>query len=264
MAYVAGRTDRVLSIDLDAFVSPTVYAKDSADHRRVASDAYRVLPAPRVLALTERLGFARGAEGACIEHHHQILDHLHRRIASGTLRIPFDLVHVDAHADLGWGEMVWRRLLGDIAGRPLAERQTFRSGITIGNWLSYAIVWGWVRSVLHVRPPADSKDRWVDVGRMFYRDGDTQRAELDFVFMPEVRHLTVGKEDPDPLAPGDLQRLQRGRPSVVRVPFLVRDFATAPVQRSADFVVLCRSPGFTPLSADRVYDLLRDRLGASP
>ncbi len=69
---------------------------------------------------------------------------------------PFDVVHVDAHADLGlgFGDLGWFHLAADLLHRTREERAVENPpGLTEGNYLLYAVACGWIESLTYVAHP---------------------------------------------------------------------------------------------------------------
>ncbi len=57
-----------------------------------------------------------------IEHHNELFYRWGEAIDAGRMAAPFEVVHVDAHADLGLGDSSYAYLMGELAFQPIEER----------------------------------------------------------------------------------------------------------------------------------------------
>lgn len=93
---------RVLDIDLDFFVTPVVHWPQW-DGR--ASAEHGCWPVEEALAfLTDRCLLAGPLPGFVTERHDELFWLWREAISDGLLVPPFDVTHLDAHADLGLGD----------------------------------------------------------------------------------------------------------------------------------------------------------------
>ena len=92
---------------------------------------------------------------------HEIVEHQdafftwRRWLDCGVLVVPFDVIHIDAHADLGLGEGGWIYLLSELLALPPAKRSTPRVGtgaLNSANYLAFAIANRWIRKLTYVFP----------------------------------------------------------------------------------------------------------------
>ena len=95
---------RILDLDLDFFQHNVEYLKN-LDGERLDSAHYPPWQHDEAVSFLERqCGLSRDdpLPGASVEHHGEVFFVWRELIASGVLSTPFEIVHVDAHADLGW------------------------------------------------------------------------------------------------------------------------------------------------------------------
>lgn len=85
------------------------------------------------------------------------------------LKPPFEVVHVDGHADLGMGDSSYVYLQEEWiyeSDKMKIPDQGGWHGLGSGNYLAFAIVNGWISSVTYV----SHEDEPDDVNRMLFKD----------------------------------------------------------------------------------------------
>src|SRR5687767_8284661 len=116
----------VLHIDIDFFVDPVVYYRTDSGPRPSGRE-YRAEASSSVTSFAETqclLSAKAPLPGVAVVHNDEVFGALERHRADGLLEMPFEMVHVDAHADLGVGEndLSFERITTDVLHRPIAER----------------------------------------------------------------------------------------------------------------------------------------------
>lgn len=149
--------DVVLDIDLDFFVWPAAYSPPWA--ARMPSDAVQWLASEsdvrRFLESQCGLSHERRPLARCVRKHDDAFDTWKDWLAGGTLTAPFQVVHVDAHADLGLGDAGYIYLLTELLALPVAERSNplrGPDGMGEGNYLAFALANRWISELVYVTP----------------------------------------------------------------------------------------------------------------
>jgi len=235
---------RVLDIDLDAFVSGTA-TLGAPKGQRLKEGEFLPWTVEQVVSfLEERCHLNQQARrpGAVFEHHQEAFFYWQRLIDAGRLRVPFDVVHVDAHSDMsteGSGAHIY--VLTELLAHPLGERaaKLDSTRVTFANYPVFAAALGWMRSFTWVRPPTG------DDGILQYYVGDG------------AIHL---KRYPEGTFAGQLDSWRRVDPFAEDEPIPARKVTTDDyhAEEAFDFVTLCRSPQYTPASADALFDIVRE------
>src|SRR4051812_38877731 len=97
---------RVLDLDLDFFIDGPPAHWKRYDGGRLDSDDNPPWPLDRAIEfLAHRCNLNSKLPGFVVEHHGELFARWRDAINAGILRPPFELIHVDAHADLGLGEI---------------------------------------------------------------------------------------------------------------------------------------------------------------
>lgn len=182
--------------------------------------------------------------GWVIEHHDEAFARWRDAIEGGQLAPPFHVTHLDAHADLGLVDSGYVHLITDVMHRPVHERSApavVEPAIAFGNWLAFAVACQWISDLDYVFPPGGGSDM---LG--FHMSDDFAGLQMKAATKEQLdRALHCGGQDrlqgvPDPVIP--LRQLR------------AEEFSTDGQYHA---IVLCRSPGYTPASADTIFDLIR-------
>lgn len=241
----------VLSIDVDFFVEPVATNQPIDSNGRLPETEYDVDSKDDITAFFEErcaLDASKPVPGVFIRHHDQAFEVL--RILAQQHR-PVRLVHVDAHADLGWGDTGYVYLLSDWLQRPSPRPDPERewNRMNLGNWLAFAAAGGFIEKVEFVPrhyPPT--------VPDLFpYYLGPTPETSSALTF----RGLTRDDLTNIFLEHWRLWAFLETKPLRQTTPWhaLARD--NLALAAPPDFVIGCQSPQFTPASADLVLALLR-------
>jgi hypothetical protein len=180
---------RFLDLDLDFFLNKNAY---SLGNGRL-DDGYLPWSAGRVRRFLEqrcRLSRASPLPGRVIERHDGVIEFWRLLMDSGRLSAPFEVTHIDAHPDLsvrGGLYLASGVLRVDHKGTPLN-----RAGTHQGNYLSLAIVSGWLASLVWV--PLTDTEHSGGEGRIFQPEGPEEQSGVPFRVLP-WRKLWAGGFD---------------------------------------------------------------------
>jgi hypothetical protein len=197
------------------------------------------------------LSKASRSEGRIFAQHHEVFLFWRELILSKKLVPPFEIVHIDAHSDMGTNNWGWFYLLGELLHLPLKQRIypiiDPHFGLSQGNFLAFAIACRWaskVTIVLHPKqeyslPPIFLKDFNLKSGYIQLK----KYTKADLHRLREQKELNPLEVHPLELEPA--------------VPFeCIRHFEF----HSADpygYVTLSTSPAFTPKTADRLIPIIK-------
>lgn len=242
----------VLDIDLDFFVSPIVYANADIVYRPDARH-HAVTPTTEAIAYVEQrfcLNRQTPKRGCVLEEHSGAFDYLMRLDSS-----PFRLVHVDAHGDLGFSPFEFSPcyICEELLHRPVSARDIVhrggKGGLASGNWLAFLLAQRRVSALELVYP-----DHWKpppehgDIPRVYWRSGRAEDGDIEMPILPEGgwRYL-VNRGSHHPRASFE--------PAIRYRRHLASSFV---LDRSPDVLLLTRSPQYSPVSADTLFDILKE------
>jgi len=246
-------TSRFLNIDLDFFLSGIANMPDGG---RLSSEDYKPWSKQKVRNFLEgRCGLDRKSKipGRFVSNHDAAFDYWEElRRQDGSL-FPLELVHIDAHADLGLGDASWRHIMTDVLRRPVSERATAERGprcLNLGSYIAYAVACRWIGSIEYVYPLG----RGDDLPLLLFQDFSSESGALQLKCF-EREALDVLKFG------GELIEHLRGvHPVGVEpsVPFKAIQGAKWRALAPFDRALLCQSPDFTPETADALIGVFAD------
>lgn len=237
---------RILDLDLDFFL----------DHRplftpRGRPDLAASAPwdADRVREFLERrcgLDARNPLPGRTVTHHHEVFLDWRERIAQGRLAPPFEVVHVDWHADLGMGEPTPHFIMTELLHAPAGQRAFPPAepgrGLGPGNYLAFAIACRWISELTYVYNP---RRRDLDVPEYLMRDADLASRRIQLRRYPPGTpfEAILGRSIP----PSELEP---------ELPFQLVGGDDLDPGAPFDWVYLAQSPDYTPPEADRLIGLI--------
>lgn len=160
----------ILDLDLDVFSWPIVTGlfrtpEPPEDHESQCASVEDVrffLEQQCGLSVSKRL------LGAEVITHDAAFDTWARWIDAGTIDVPFAVIHVDAHADMGMGDAGWAYLMSELLALPVEERRQPRRGsdaLNEGNYLMFAAANRWFSNLKYVYPALNPWERNWQSGR---------------------------------------------------------------------------------------------------
>jgi len=222
---------RFLDLDLDFFLNENAYYS-GYDGGRLSSE-YKPWSVPKVRRFLEHrcsLSPDVPVQGRTVGSHDEVLDFWGTLVESGGLNIPFEVVHIDAHPDLWLGDGLSMRseFLCVDSERGLANLK--KKQINSGNYLTFAIAYGWVGSLVWVPLREHLKDlpKWDADARSILRLRKKKNLESS-----PIR---------------DLPGIEREH----GVPFKIIPWQRFRTRETFDYVALSKSPSFTPPESDRL------------
>lgn len=241
----------VLDIDLDFFLDDIRYSKSSK--RRLKEKKYHPWSEDEVREfLEEKCGLSQTKKipGRIVEDHDGAFLFWRELIEKEELKIPFEVIHVDAHADLGLGDNSWKYIMGEILHQPVERRwypkENARSSLNPANYLAFAIACRWISRLTFVIHPLWRydlvtyyfKDYYVPTGQLQFKIYDKKR--LNRKYKKKFYETTPDALEPL-IVPLDRIRLWKFKN-----------------QKPISLIILSQSPGFTPKSADVLIPVIQE------
>ena len=235
----------VLDLDLDFFLNKIAYDA-GAEGGRLPEDEYSpwsLMELRNFLEYQCKLSVETPIPGTIVERHDEAFFLWRELLRKGQLTRPFDVVHVDAHADLGCGDESYVYLMQEILNRPRHGREDPETGkdkLNPGSYLAFAVACEWIRGLTYVYHPSVGNDLH---GWMVTNPGFLELRACD----PEIDLV--------------LDLLSRKAPGkvVLSIPFAcARADEYTNDSSSFDFITLCHSKEFTPSTSDALLDVMRE------
>jgi hypothetical protein len=243
---------RVLDIDLDFFLSDVAYYMDSEGERLVAADGYEAWSVPDAMDFlrSECLLDGRRRPGYIVEHHGEMFFRWRDGIDAGLLVPPFHVTHVDAHADLGTGDAGWVPLMTEVLHlRPedRARAPSTANAVADGNYLSFALACRWISALEFVHNEA-----WCgDLNILHMKDFELEADAIQLKAVSRDEYERIAYSFTELPAPCFLEP---------EVPFHCVGHSAFRAEAPYDLVCLCRSPGFTTVECDPIFDAIANAL----
>lgn len=240
---------RILDLDLDLFLSDIAHWQQGDS--RLDEEEYRPWPKERLILFLEQqclLSTVNRAPGKIITHHDEAFYYWREEITAGRIRNPFEVVHADAHADMGLGDAAYVYIMGELLHKPVIERSDPKRGnsygILPGNYLAFAIACQWISRLTYVHHERGGNDLIHLHFKDFSRNSgiiELKRCERGFENNKDVNDLEY--EDIIECEP--------------EIPFEMVSVAEYQAEKPFDLVILSLSPEYTPATSDALVDLIR-------
>lgn len=260
---------RVLDVDMDYFMTEIAHTPYSSTERLVEEDyGSSVWPADKVrLFLEKNLGLSKEHKipGRVVCGHNESLFFWEELIQSGKLIEPFDVIHVDSHADLGLGDPSGDFLQSMFLSLPIATSRRVRDyefnnqikGISIGDYLLWAIAYRMISSITYcANPNGDKNDYLWDTLKDFQEEYIWDKPVKNYIQLKYNREMEMPRYNS---SDNYKNRYLQGAMKDPEVELLIIP-SIEDVKFSGDFdyAVLAQSPNYTPESADFIMDIFRE------
>lgn len=239
---------RVLDLDLDFFLDKVACDRSEKDGR-LDSQYYTIWSPDDVDSfLTDKCSLDANVPlpGKLLIYHHEIFQVWRELIESGYLKAPFEVVHVDSHADLGSGDNGYIYLMGDILHREVSQRyrpEIACNKMNAGNFLAFAIGCRWIHKLIYVPNPNGR----ADLFEYYFRNGDSRSGiiQLKAVDPKFFNNITT------------LEPIIDMKPTEPEIQFQSVALNNFSDDGTFDFLTLCQSPEFTTLESDDLIPVIK-------
>jgi hypothetical protein len=236
-----------LNLDLDAFLDRVAHWV-SGDERREA-ESYNPWSEAEVRAFLEKqchLTTSRRVPGRFVVHHDRAFDYWKELVARYQKQI--DLIHVDAHADLGLGDASWVHIVSEhlrLAPDKRGDPPRGSRFLNLGSYVAYALAARWLASmtyVYHVKAGDDLPTIYFENNEI----GPRNRIQLKAYDPGVIARNTSRMEMPRPDEASALEP---------PVPFTKVAIPYFRANKLFQYALLCQSPGYTLAAADALIPI---------
>lgn len=260
---------KVLDLDMDYFMRDIANTPFSV-MTRLAEEEFGNLVWSKnevINFLENNLGLSKNNKipGRIITGHNEALFFWEELMLDGKLQEPFEVVHIDSHADLGLGCPSSSFLQNTILTMPVEERRKIKSyefngeieEINIGDYLLWGIAYKMFSKIIYcANPYGDKNDYCWDTLKDFKEEliwdvpvsNYIQLKFNDRMQMPKYNDSVEYKKMYFEGAIKDPEVELKIIPSIENVAF----------QGDFDFAVIAQSPNYTPASADFILDIFKE------
>jgi len=241
---------KMLSLDLDFFQCQVPFDPETNEDGRPVRDldVWTELEVEDFLETRCRLDKARPIKCCFAEKHDAMAAFIYRLREAGEFTVPFELVHIDAHSDMGGFGVKWIPILEDINPRRVIGPPEEYDHLDEGNVLFYLLSSGWIRKLTWVKlPDVHEHDRIRQLPPRCFRDRVEHEPgipiELPIVAKGEIAQCGLRNWEPRQYAPP--------------IPFSVYQPTEFMLDSPPDIAFFCRSPQFSVPKADRLIHVIR-------
>lgn len=260
----------VLDLDIDYFMNLIASTPESISER-LPEDVYKecVWKEDKVRNFFEvNLGLSkhRKISGRIITGHNEAIDFWKELIYAGKLTVPFEVIHIDSHADLGLGFDSDTYILDHLLKYSVESRPNYNNYVDfrghnrnegIGDYLLFAVAYQWISKLTYCANPNGDKNDYF-----WYTLKDFKENKI---WDDPVENTIQLLHNPDMDIPNyiddDFLKQEYIKNSVKEpeVPFLIIPTIEAvQYDGSFDYIVVAQSPNYTPTSADFIVDMIKE------
>lgn len=261
---------RFLDIDIDYFMEEIAHTPDLIQERLSEKEYGKcVWNKERVRIFIEtNLGLScdKKIPGRIVKEHNESIAFWQELITLKKLTLPFEVIHIDSHADLGLGYDSWTYILDCLLSYPVEERPRHNRYTdcynntheeSIGDYLLFAIAYRWISKIIYcANPNGDKNDYLPNILKNFeenYIWDDPVENTIQLLHNPTMKFPK--NRDPSNYKTQYILQSQKEP----EVPFIIIPTTEdAHFNGDFDYIVVAQSPNYTPKSADFIIDIFKE------
>jgi hypothetical protein len=246
---------KILDLDLDFFL----YQRETylaEVNRRLDNSSYKPWSHKKVMEFLEThcgLNTNNKPAGQFFTDHDEVFYYLRKLQENNDFALKFQIDHVDAHCDLGYGDLSRDYIASEILDKDLAKRaysikKNGLYGLSKGNFLAFAIACRWVSSLNYI-----NRTEWKnDIPWYLFKnfDVDSNSIQLRQFSKLQIECFNNGSM---------LEILKSTTPITLEpeVPFIFTDFKNFKSDGKYDAIFLTHSPEYTPKKSDKLIPVIK-------
>ena len=261
---------KILDIDMDYFMERIASVNDDVIERLSEEDyGGCVWTEQRVRSFLENnLGLSKRnkIKGRIVAGHNEALFFWKELIASNALTTPFEVIHVDSHADLGLGFDSIYHIRKYLLAYPVEERPEHNRYVdfsgrmkieSIGDYLLFAIAYQWISKIIYCANPNGDKNDYIwqtlkDFEENLIWDEPVENT-IQLLYNPD---MDLPHYNDNKFVKREYIKRSCKEPEV---PLLIIPTVEAVnFDGKFDYIVMAQSPNYTPASADFIMDIVRE------
>ncbi|MFX0010784.1 MAG: UPF0489 family protein [Candidatus Hermodarchaeota archaeon] len=240
--------DRILDIDLDFFLNKVSDSRE--DNKRLKKNKYQPWSKKSLRSFLEnRCNFTakNRVPGRVVKQHHHAFFFWRELIHSGKIQTPFELVHMDAHSDIGVADWGWIYLTSELLLKSVEERmnpeKSILFGINEGNYLAFTLACRWIKKLTFVTHP-----KWkTDLIEVYFKNFNLSSGFFQLKKFKKEELLSKGFDE-------ELEAL--GLEPEIPVEFV--PLLEYKESQSFTLLTLSHSKTFTPRSSDKLIKVVKN------
>jgi hypothetical protein len=233
---------QILDIDMDYFLTEkTSYHKD----RKQINNKIVWTKSEIIEFLEKKLGLSKNnkIKGRIVTYHNEALNFWEELVDDKKLKVPFEVIHVDSHADLGLGIPGWSNLFDKVLILPVDERQKYVKNSEFkyheGNYLLFALLYRWISSLTYI---PNKREIGNDYLWGIMKNGNEESGYIE---------IPYNSQRPQSDIYIDTKRFLENCTYEPQVEFkVINKFSNIDITNNYDFLSFAISPNYTPESSD--------------
>ena len=263
---------KILDLDMDYFMTKVANGVGESVTSRLIDEEFEqsVWCKDDVIRfLEDKLGLSKEAKipGRIVSGHNEALYFWKELMLDGKLSVPFEVVHIDSHADLGLGTDSAAYISRELLKWPVTDRPEHSRHVNcfghecsegIADYLLYALAYRWISRLTYCgNPNGESNDYDISVMKDLKEQfiwNDPVDNVIQLIYNPNMSCPNPYTDDPE-----DVQAYLDSGIKEPEVPFtIIPTIEGVNYCGDFDFVLLAQSPNYTPESADFIMDVFHE------
>lgn len=259
---------KVLDLDMDYFMTEIAHPSISSERLDEECFGSSVWPIDKVRQFLEtNLGLSKEHKipGRVVCGHNESLFFWEELIENGKLKEPFDIIHVDSHADLGLGGYSGNFMQSMFLTFPITIRRRIRDyevddrieGINIGDYLLWAIGYRMVSSIIYCANPNGNKSDYLwETLKDFHEENIDDMPVTNYIQLKYNKQMEMPQNNSSDVYKSKYLAGAIKDPEVELL--IIPTIEDVRFSGDFDYAVLAQSPNYTPASADYIMDIFRE------
>lgn len=261
---------KILDLDMDYFMEMVATNISFDRTERLSEDEFggSVWTERRVRQFLEQnLGLSKQNKlhGRIVTNHNESLLFWEELVAKEKLTIPFEVVHVDSHADLGLGCPTSTFLQSALLTLPIETRKKIRNyefngsvkEINIGDYLLWGIAYRMFSKITYCSNPCgNNNDYCWDTLKNFHEELIWKKPVSNYIQLTFNKDMELPEYNSTESYKKEYLKGAIKEPEVeLRIIPTIEDVK---YNGDFDYVVLAQSPNYTTASADFIIDIFKE------
>lgn len=246
----------ILDLDLDFFLNKVSAWGLTGSSERLPSDSYTPWSSEEVeefLLHNCDLSKENKKPGKLLIHHDELYAEVKKLVQSGkTNKVNID--HVDAHADLGLGDLCYKYLFFNLLRKTVKKRYDHDPNIPDiqkmgpGNFLLYMIANRWIEELNYVH----LSEECDDLNYIYFKNRSTSSGII------KLRVYCKNQIPADFNPDHDMQFMKDTNPCKFEkdVPLITTHYKAFISTKKYDYIFLTQSPSHTPIESDELIPII--------
>jgi hypothetical protein len=240
--------DKVLDIDLDFFLNKVSDSRE--DGKRLNKRNYYPWSKIAFNSFLENrclLSKEHSIYGRIVKKHHEVFFFWRDLIQQKKVEVPFELVHIDAHSDIGIADWGWIYITSELLNKSIEERihpdESLLYGINEANYLAFALACRWIKKLTFVLHP-----EWRnDLAEVYFKNFDSESGIIQLKKFEKEELLNKGFKANPILS--DLEP---------QIPVEFIELSDYKSNEKFTLMTCSHSKTYTPRKSDQLLKILRD------